>query len=363
MILKPRLIITAMISIAIIFMIYYPVSILSDSNRYSPLVGTSSKISEKKDDNTVKGIYALMKVNGEINPLVLSLPYIEGISLRVRWSKLEPEYRKYEWEYIDKILEHVRGTGKEVMIRVLPGVSSPSWIYKEGAAKVEFAPHREKKRIKFGNQVTTPLMWDKKYLSLWNEFNDALSKRYSGNSSIVMVHMSGPTVYSAEMHLLKSKEGKKLLGDAGYSRDKVVNAWIAVIDNYSKKFQGIKLSLNIALPLKKDGTLEEILNYAASKLGTRLSVQGNWLKAKTASGFLPYRLMSDLNETNKEVEIGFQMAWSSKNNSANQGALEDAVKKGTDINAKYFEIYQADLLDAGNKEYLLKLNNKLVSSN
>ena len=175
--------------------------------------------------------------------------------------------------------------------------------------------------------------------------------------------MSGPTVYSAEMHLLKSKEGKKLLLNEGYSGQKVIDAWKTVIDNYSMNFRKTMLSLNVALPLKKDGTLQEVLNYAVQKLGTSLAVQGNWLKAKTTTKFLPYRLLSDLDENNNNVEIGFQMAWSSKNNTADQGTLQDAVKKGLNVGAKYFELYQVDILDKRNENYLRILNKELVRNN
>lgn len=309
----------------------------------------------------VKGIYSLTKVNGEFDPRILTLPFVEGVSVRVRWSRLEPEYKKYNWEYIDRILTQVCGTGKKVMIRVLPGVSSPVWVYDKGVSKVEFTPHRERKRVKFGNQVMTPLMWDKKYIGLWNEFIGAFAERYRGNSSIVMVHMSGPTVYSAEMHLLKSKDGKELLKNAGYSRSKIVDAWRSVIDNYSENFNKIMLSLNISLPLRKDGTLEEVLDYSISKLGTRLAVQGNWLKAKTKAGFLPYDLISGLSEKDNEIEIGFQMAWSSKNSIDSQGTIKESVSKGLRVNAGYFELYQVDILDENNKDYLIKLNNDLVN--
>lgn len=326
---------------------------------------TTAKVPGSEDLNNseagrVKGIYSLTKVNGEFDPRILTFPFVEGVSVRVRWSKLEPEHKKYNWEYIDRILTQVSGTGKKVMIRVLPGVSSPVWIYEKGVSKVEFTPHRERKRVKFGNQVTTPLMWDKKYIGLWNEFIGAFAERYKDNSSIVMVHMSGPTVYSAEMHLLKSKDGKKLLRNAGYTRNKVVGAWRSVIDNYSQNFSKIMLSLNISLPLKKDGTLEEVLDYSISKLGNRLAVQGNWLKAKTKTGFLPYDLISALSEKDNEIEIGFQMAWSSKNSTESQGTIKESVSRGLKVNAGYFELYQVDILDENNKDYLIKLNSRLV---
>ena len=143
---------------------------------------------DKNEFSKVRGIYVLLKVNGEVNPEIFSLPFIEGISIRARWSLLEPEYGKYRWDYIDNILKQAEGTGKKVMVRILPGVSSPKWIYDKGIKGIQFTPHREKKRIKFGNTIKTPLMWDKQYLSFWNNFNKAFSERYENNSEIVMVH-------------------------------------------------------------------------------------------------------------------------------------------------------------------------------
>ena len=342
----------------LILTLFFTVSVLIP---YSFSKGPINWVKDKKEINKVKGIFVLMKVNGVVNPKILSLQFIEGISLRASWSLLEPEYGEYRWEYIDNILKQVEGTGKKVMIRILPGVTSPVWIYGKGVKKIEFTPGREKKRIKFGKTVKTPLMWDKKYIALWNEFINNFAKRYKDNSSVVMVHMSGPTVYSAEMHLLKFEDGKKILKDAGYSREKVVEAWDAVIDNYSENFPNTMLSLNIAIPFKKDGTLEEVLNYAISKVGPRLSVQGNWLKSRTSNRFLPYSLISGLSESNSEVEIGFQMARSSKYSVSSQGTLEESVEAGLAVNAGYFELYKIDVLDKSNRDYLINLNNKLVN--
>ena len=96
-----------------------------------------------------------------------------------------------------------------------------------------------------------------------------------------------------------------------------------------------------------------------------LLFKGNWLKAGTKSSFLPYKLISEINKKSYNVNTltGFQMAWSSKNSELTQGTLSESVNRGLEAGAKYFELYEIDILDKNNKEYLTKLNKALLYSN
>ncbi len=317
-----------------------------------------SKGATTTDPAAVKGVYSLMKGMEPVNPAVLRLPFVEGVSIRIHWDDIEPEEGRFDWSYLDNALHEVEKANKKAMVRILPGIHSPEWIYKKGIASIEFKdanPHHKT----YGKLLRMPVPWDESYIKEWTKFVNVLGKRYGSNDALVLVHMAGPTASSAEMHIPKKGEGKTLIQEAGYSRDKIVEAWREVIDAYSNAFPQKALALNIAVPFRRDGALEEVVQYAVSKMGKRLCVQGNWLSAHTANSFYPYKVILDI-QKNNSANIGFQMLGASKHESR-QGSLDMSVEKGLLAGAMYFEIYQVDILEPDNRQFLEELDKRLTA--
>ena len=309
------------------------------------------------DSAPVKGIYSLMKGMEPVNSSVLKLPFVEGVSIRIHWDAVEPEEGRFDWSYIDNAFHEVKKAKKKAMLRILPGIHSPEWIYKKGVNSLEFKdanPHHKT----YGKLSRMPVPWDDAYITEWAKFINILGKRYGSNDTLILVHMAGPTASSAEMHIPKKGEGKTLIQEAGYSKDKIVKAWREVIDAYSNAFPKKALALNIAVPFRKDGALEEVVQYAVSKIGKRLCIQGNWLSAHTANSFYPYKVILDIKKNNS-ANIGFQMLGASKYESR-QGSLNMSVEKGLLAGARYFEIYQVDIMEPDNRKFLEKLNKRLI---
>ncbi|MDA8168915.1 MAG: beta-galactosidase [Nitrospiraceae bacterium] len=302
----------------------------------------------------VSGIYSLTKGMGQVDQSVLRLDYVKGISIRAGWDEIEPEEGRFNWGYLDNALKEVKKANKKAMIRILPGVHSPAWVFKKGIRSIDIRdsnPHHKT----YGILRRVPLPWDEVYLGIWLKFVEALGKRYNGNDAIVLVHMAGPTVNSAEMHIPKRGEAKTLVINAGYSKDALVSAWRRVMDAYSAAFPEKELSLNIAVPFRRDGTLEDVIQYGISKIGNRFAVQGNWLSAHTRDRFYPYHVMAGLNAN---VNKGFQMLAASKNGSR-QGSLDVSIQKGLKAGARYFEIYEADIRDYNSRQLFEGLDKKL----
>ena len=308
------------------------------------------------DSVSVRGIYSLMKGMQDVEPSVLQLPFVAGVSIRASWSAIEPEEGKFDWGYIDNALDEVKKAKKKAMLRILPGVHSPAWIYKKGVATIEFKDTNPGHKT-YGEITRMPLPWDETYIRRWTNFVYALGKRYGSDDTLVLVHMAGPTVRSAEMHLPKKGGGKRLVEDYGYSRDRIVATWGKVIDAYAGAFPEKALALNIAIPLRNDGAMEGIIQYGIKKLGQHLCIQGNWLNAYTKDSFHPYEVILNLKK-NSNATIGFQMLGAVKNESR-QGPLEESVQKGINAGARYFEIYEADIVDQRNKKLLTEIDKKL----
>lgn len=308
------------------------------------------------DSFSVKGVYSLMRGMDAVDPSVVKLPFLAGVSIRAPWRAIEPEEGKMGWDYLDKALSEVKTANKKAMLRILPGINSPAWAYKKGIPSVEIKDVNQYHKT-YGQKQKIPLPWDETYLNEWVKFVSQLGARYNSHDELVLVHIAGPTYHSAEMHLPK-KANAELMVKAGYTKEKIVTAWKKVIDAYAKAFPDKDLALNVAIPLREDGAMEEIIQYGISKLGKHLCIQGNWLSAKKLGSFHPYRVIREYGKK-YGVTVGFQMLDSAKDKPGRQGSLETSIEQGLKAGAHYFEVYQADIKEQKNTALFDKLDKKL----
>ncbi len=96
---------------------------------------------------TVHGIYAinavhLQTVRGassyQIDSSMLTNSLVDGISLRVFWSDVEPSEGTFIWSTLDSLIAQAASAGKVVTLRAMPGYSTPSWVYADGAQSFNF---------------------------------------------------------------------------------------------------------------------------------------------------------------------------------------------------------------------------------
>ena len=68
---------------------------------------------------------------------ILSDQRVNGISVVLPWSQLEPEETKYDWKTIDSLLDRLRGKGKSLILRISTGgqdgtadqSDTPKWVF------------------------------------------------------------------------------------------------------------------------------------------------------------------------------------------------------------------------------------------
>jgi hypothetical protein len=96
---------------------------------------------------SVHGIYVidavhLQKVSGisqyQIDSSMLSNSLVDGISIRVFWSDVEPTDGTFAWTTLDSLIAQAAAAHKLVTIRVMPGFGTPSWVYSAGAQSFNF---------------------------------------------------------------------------------------------------------------------------------------------------------------------------------------------------------------------------------
>jgi hypothetical protein len=308
------------------------------------------------DSGLVNGIYSLMKASQPVDRVVSESAFLTGFSIRANWKVLEREEGKMDFSYLDNAFAETRKACKKAMLRILPGQHSPDWLNGKGVRFVEFTDVN-KYHITHGKRIRVPLPWDEAYLSAWVKFIRRLGTKYNEQRELALVHMAGPTWHSAEMHLPRfSRECRVMLKKAGYSKESLVNAWKKVIDAFEEAFPDKSLALNLAVPFREDGALEDILQYARARLGKRLCAQDNQLSDHHENS-VTYKLVQTLGK--QGVNIGFQMLDSAKERPGRQGSLRVSIEQGLAAGAQYFEIYQADLLEPQKRALFEELDKKL----
>lgn len=145
--------------------------------------------------NPDKGWYHHMLDNGVNKYLIqeekhlTDFPGMDHLYLRLAWAFLEPEEGKYDWAYIDNIVEKYVPRGYKISFRITcketgpaPGsvpveidsirYATPYWVAKAGAKGIE--------RPEFGSASWTPVWDDPIFLEKLNNFHKAFAEKYDG---------------------------------------------------------------------------------------------------------------------------------------------------------------------------------------
>jgi hypothetical protein len=145
--------------------------------------------------NPDKGWYHHMLDNGIHKYLIqdekqlTGFPGMDHLYLRLAWAFLEPEEGKFDWSYIDDIVEKYVPLGYRISFRIscketgkvneavpteIDGIryATPYWVVKAGAKGIE--------RPEFGSPSWTPDWNDPVYLEKLDNFHKAFAAKYDG---------------------------------------------------------------------------------------------------------------------------------------------------------------------------------------
>jgi hypothetical protein len=269
--------------------------------------------------------------------------FIDGWLVRPGWDKVEPKEGEYDWSYIEAEIALAKRLKKKITLCVLGGPQTPAWVYKAGAKEFEYAMPIGKVRA-----AKIPPLWDEVYLKKWTALVAALGKKYKGDDTIVLVHITGATGNGLEMQLPFLPKDREQWQKLGYTPEKVVGAWKQIIGAFAEAFPSKPLDIDIHPVLGSDQVAGEVAAYGSEKLGKRFGIFSGWLSGKSAEQDRHHAGMLTLAEKfGPKGFAAFQMI-AGETRSPQQfaeGGLKTAIEQGLSWNARYFEIWETDAMN------------------
>lgn len=297
---------------------------------------TKKTVATKAATPGIGGLYVLGAEKwaaAKIKSMIQSDNGIGGISIRYGWIEIESANGAYKWVKLDAAVAAAESVGGKIMLRVIPGVHTPPWVYVSGAKSVQVVENNQY-ADGYGKKIKAPVPWDGIYLSLWLRFVRAIGKRYNGRVQIVAV--TGPAA-GGEMHLVDQGD-QTTWQAAGYTEQKLSEAWMDTINMFRSAFPKSHKSMALSNPVAFGSPALLLNSMQAYCRMSQIGVQGNWLSAKTRRGFVPYDLCWD-----HQYPVGFQMLCASSQERFG-GTLKTAMARAQACpTITFLELYPADV--------------------
>lgn len=284
-------------------------------------------------------------------PPELRDPEVYGLSWRFRWKTIEPQNDHYRWELLDQVFEMTWRADKYVMLRIVPGIHTPDWVYAAGAKAFTFRNADLASSNHFPTSAKMPLPWDDVYLAQWTDFIRDFGNRYNGQPGIYSIPMAGGG-HIGEMNLPKAHAKWK---QAGYTDTLLIEAWKHIIDTYQRAFPDTPTNLAINEPLGRRNkifpshVMQPVVDYVLRQYPGKVYLQQNGLRAH-----FPYhaRIRKLLREATATTAVGYQMVGGKGFKDERTGNRAVALQHALEDGASYLEIYAGDIRDVPTRKML-----------
>jgi hypothetical protein len=317
------------------------------------------------------GVFALIKAGAPTGSSILNNPDVDGISLRIGWSSVNPSEDKYDWSYFDAELAKVNKAGKKALIRVSDGGKSiPDWVAMACKAAGEPSLTFYEKAVQGGAIVTEPVFWAPTLLAKKAKLMAAFGTRYNADPTVAIVTCQFAGARNDDWNVPNgttvdgiaptgSTETSRWLA-AGWTTAKMVNAGNQVVANAMAAFPNKPIGMAIGrtstklTPEGQDYIATTVIKTGRSKFGDRMFATHNNISEKAPVPPPPprsyWRTIYDLRPS-----VGGQMLWFSRGdstcrNAANGAPCDEAtvlthsVQRAHDYGWHYLEIYNADIV-------------------
>jgi hypothetical protein len=304
-----------------------------------------------------RGVFCLEAAGQPADQQVLNDPYVDGMSIRQRWTDFEKSKGVFDWSFFDSEIAKAEKAGKPVLVRILTeGPSTPQWVYDEGVQTFAYQdtnPYHEGG----GGTGRFALYWDKTYLAEKKAMIAAAGRHLSSSPAVKIIWAVLISSRSGDWHVPHSPADIEHWHAVGYSPEKLVDVCRQIIDTTVQSFP----NQYVAMAVGPNGLLDsrpnlvggQVVQYARSTYSDRAVFQRNSLSAVTPLPSARRRQFEEL--LNGPGYVAGQMLWftygdpTCRNNGRQrpcdpEATLRKAIDIAVSYRMRYVEIYRKDVV-------------------
>ena len=295
-----------------------------------------------------QGVFSLGKVNTAANADVLQNPNVEGISVRIAWSKLEPKKNVFNWTLVDSEVARAEAVNKQVFLRILvQGSSIPQWVWNQGVDWVSTS------------EGYVAVYWDSKYLSYRYAMIAALGQHLGSNPVVHMVSPICTSSGSGDWYIPSTPDDVNAWVAAGWEQhfDQTIAACASTISAWAAAFPQALMVLPIGKGLPIDPTVmtlpDAVVSSAREAYGPRFIIEKNNLQVATP---VPAEATDDWVLIRDNPPAALQTLWYSYGDATCENnnyvtpcdpttVLDTLIDRGHSYGATMIELYEVDVVN------------------
>lgn len=325
---------------------------------------TSVHLQRQKNDEseTLSGIFSFGMARFFPQSASLKLPYINGMTAYYGWDQIEYKEGEFDFRGIDSLLSWAKKNNKILNLGFYGGCKSPEWIYKKNVDSISWKrklrDDQAKMRKASMEELSTPVPWDKEYLTYWKRFISEVAKKYGKEASVGYISLTGatPKDLSTGTVIRQDSEWNKFL-EKGYTHQIHVDAWKDLIEYYQKVLPD-KVQVLAIGPLRPGSDnvqlSEELVDYVIDKKYKNVKflcvfLNNTWFETGAAAK----DIRSLLKKAQKSGHnFGYQMVQSAhrtRSKFEEENRVITDLRKSLDIGirdgASWIEVWHDDIID------------------
>lgn len=343
----------------------------------NPAAGTPVSSPSQAPAGRPAGIFAIGLRGGAPSPQLLEMPFVDGVTLAAEWRQLEPAQGAYDFSTIDATLAALEPFGKKLTLGVF-SFRVPDYLPSDPLTQTYRVPH-------IGSAFITPVPWDDRGLARYEALFQALaehrvSDRAQGGRLVPLPDhrlLDGLHCWVMGMNGIRDIGGltgqtPPLYEVPNYSRDRlttgIVRSLHAVVDRFPRQFHYLpffRISDQTAAPALDRHLLDAVKReFFGGSGASQLGLFQENLSCNAPGREQAFALFEE--QMNTYTMLQMLQAWLEPlpgspgatdrclvttvpgNRATATSGPEVGIRYGYEtLGARYFEIYQADLLHPG----------------
>lgn len=248
------------------------------SDNSAPLPVTPDPVVEPDPEPTKGAPRGIFNSAGQLGPLtgntmvresINALAHVSGTLLRYSWSDINPNEGEFDFSQLSAELAEAQRLGTFTSMAIVDSKEMPTWLLEKCEAfDYEFR----------SEAVSTCLPWDATYLQYKESLIQALGEAFDNHEYLAGVYVTYAAMTNGiEMHW---RVDEQEFIDAGYSFDRLSNAYNAVLDMYFAAFTETPIILEVHTVFNSEALAQSSYDYCFDQIGERCGVAIWWCASR-----------------------------------------------------------------------------------